>query len=292
FVALLAINLNVVVVALEAPEDDETPLIVPKPVMSFIMGCQKSQSREGLVPVYRTDVSTESGTTSQQVSLLAMDELQESLRAAIESDDVTRHIMSHIKDEFDAKSKPSFSIESCPPTTNVINIDVPPQELEVFHTRMERVMQQNNNILLGLINNMISSKFSSLEQSLSKVLIDRIDKNREILDLLLAKIAPEATERISDSTDEPSKLVDKKQDTAEQQDDPSSSNAFAEIVEAIQKANEQELLETRGSVNDEADLDSTTVRSEPVQEPRPDARVDATRTNLAQLLSGAPKFAI
>ena len=79
-ISTLLLTLLFAMVTASSGDVDDDSLIVPKPVMSFIMNCQRSIPEEKLVPVFRTDVISESGTTSQQVSLLGIDELQASLR--------------------------------------------------------------------------------------------------------------------------------------------------------------------------------------------------------------------
>ena len=220
---------------------DDDSLIVPKPVMSFIMNCQRSIPEEKLVPVFRTDVISESGTTSQQVSLLGIDELQASLRAALESDDVTAHIMDRIKEELEPNESSFRQAASCPPTSNTINIDVPPEELEVFHLRMERVMQQNNNILLRQINGMISTKFTNVEKRLTKLIKQRTNRISQKIETLYAgsTVPEDIKDALEDQTENadfatteaPATFVD----TTEQYHEP-ADNAFANAVKAIQTA--------------------------------------------------------
>lgn len=282
--------------------ENEEPLVVPKPVMSFILGCDKSQSQEELIPVYRTDIDAESGTTSQQVSLLELDELQTSLKVAIESDDVTSHIMDRIREEFNAGpkfNKATYQAESCPPTTNVINIDVPPQELEVFHTRMERVMQQNNNVLMRLINNMISSKFTIVEQNLSKLMTKKSSEIMDKLDKVLSKLGDEKTVGLpnirnenEDSEDEEvvtENTPDVKSDDTVEATTPEST--FAKIVQAIQAADEQEVEALKETETE--DEDSTTAATDVEEDSTPGRReVEGPLSNLGQLLYGPPSFAL
>lgn len=246
------------VLSVTATEDEETgPLQVPRPVMEFIMGCKKrslSDEDEKLVPVYRTDISAQSGTTSQHVSLLDPDELEASLKSAIVSDKMTEHIMDRVLQKLvpTEGSSPSYRQEC--PATNVINIDVPPEELEVFHIRMERVMQQNNNILLGLINDMISTKFTTVQQRLTKLINERMDKLDSKIEAILSRLLVQegvaGTPSTADVRDEDSSADSvatespKIQPNISKQDDPEVTNAFAEIVQAIKSANEDEANKT------------------------------------------------
>ena len=155
--------------------EQKTDLVVPQPVMDYLLNCRQTKKAEELVPVLRTNIDVDGDMTSQQVSLLGLDELYTSLKSTIKSDDVTKGIIDRIRQEL-ITSKPSFRTEFCPPTTTTLNVSVPPQELTLFNLRMERVLQQNNNIIIGYISNLIKTQLApimkileTLSQSVSQV---------------------------------------------------------------------------------------------------------------------------
>ena len=234
---------------------DLEDLVVPRPVMKFIMDCRKSRRDEELIPVLRTDIDADGSSTSQQVSLLGIDELHASLKSAIESDDVTHHIINRIRQEFSPVG-PSFRTEHCPPTHNYLNISVPPQELKAYHLHLERALQQNNNNLVDLINDVMTSKMAALERSLENLIRSRTDQlNENIVKLSSALPLSDSDQEIvlSGLKDEPSNLedtaiVDSEPSNIEEtpqvliksEDEAAPSNILAEIVEAIKVGYEEE----------------------------------------------------
>jgi len=154
-----------------AGEDDDN-LSISKDVMNFLMKCKPDEPeityepRNRVVPVHKIEIGDESGIRSHQVQMLGLDNLGDSLQQALHNSEFSGHVLSKLKD---ATSRASASVrqsESCPPTTNIISIDVPPQELQIFHERMERVTQQNNNLLQGLIKHMIDTKLEDIERNI------------------------------------------------------------------------------------------------------------------------------
>ena len=253
----------------DGKDGDLEDLVVPRPVMKFIMDCRKSRRDEELIPVLRTDIDADGSSTSQQVSLLGIDELHASLKSAIESDDVTHHIINRIRQEFSPVG-PSFRTEHCPPTHNYLNISVPPQELKAYHLHLERALQQNNNNLVDLINDVMTSKMAALERSLENLIRSRTDQlNENIVKLSSALPLSDSNQEIvlSGLKDEPSKSedvdsepsnveesanVDSEPSNVEEtpqvvkntheasEDEAAPSNILAEIVEAIKVGYEEE----------------------------------------------------
>ena len=241
--------------AVETNNVGDDKIIVSKPVMDYILKCQHPSENDQREPVHKTNIGVESGTTSQQVSVVGLEELRESLKKAIESDEVTTGIIDRIEKAV-ISNKPTFRHSECPPTSNIINIDVPPHELEVFHARMERVMQQNNNILLGLINDMISTKFTTVENNLNKLIHQKADKIYQKLDLLLAnagveiKDADQVSEQVATMSEDfevSPEIPTEPSDSTIIQKSP-ESNSISEVIDVITMARpEQTTLAAEGT---------------------------------------------
>jgi len=160
------VTISLLILSRVYAEDDS--LVVPKPVMDFILKCGKNSS-----PVEATEIFEDNLKAFRGIPIVGPQHLEATLRGALRNDDVTEYVMTKIEEEFGSDIPKFRQREECPPTANVINIDVPPRELHVFHDRMERVLQQNNNVLLGIINNLISTKFSNVEQRLMEQIESR-----------------------------------------------------------------------------------------------------------------------
>lgn len=220
--------------ATDTVEDED--LVVPQPVMEFIMDCRRSRRQEDLIPVMRTDIDSDSGTTSQHVTLLELDELQASLKSTIKSDKVAEEIVKQIREEI-SHSGPSFRTENCPPTINTINITVPPQELVAYNLRLERVMQQNNNVLLGLVNDMITAKFSTLQKSLEQLIEHKTNSISDNLSRMTAILKSAGTDIPIRQHEQQDQLVTT-EEMAPVTDTPSANlkaddNILAEVIQAI-----------------------------------------------------------
>lgn len=281
---------------------EEEDLLVPKPVMDFIMDCRRGRKQDDLVPVLRTEIDVNGETTSQKVSLLGVDELQASLKSAIESDAVTDHIVNRIRDEF-TPSGPSFRTENCPPTYQTINITVPPQELVAYHQRLERVMQQNNNILIGQMNDIITAKFASVQRVLAgivktrtKVINDNILKlSKQIADSTSKPPQFETFESIVRSSPDQTE-VEKATETQILPKDSAASgehkpNILKEIVQVIKEGYEEEQAIKKTSPADVTEPSTTTVAMETSEEPANGVGLkqerEETQSSLTKLLEGA-----
>lgn len=162
---------------IRSSDQNNDHLSVPKPVLDHILNFNKQYqyepAEERTVPVYNVEIGGDDQINSQQIQMLGLRNIDEQLRTVFQSGEVTDHIVSQVEQR---ASKPSFrQQESCPPTTNIISVDVPPNELTIFHERMERVTQQNNNVLLRLVNEIVSKHLVELEKRLMAFTDQRID---------------------------------------------------------------------------------------------------------------------
>jgi len=165
---------------IRSSEQTNDHLSVPKPVLDHILNFNKQyqpyeqyEPEERTVPVYNVEIGGDDQISAQQIQMLGLRNIDEQLRTVFQSGEVTDHIVSQVEQR---ASKPSFrQAESCPPTTNIISVDVPPNELTIFHERMERVTQQNNNILLRMVNEIVSKHLAEIEKKLMAFTDNRID---------------------------------------------------------------------------------------------------------------------
>jgi len=208
-------------------------LSVPKEVMDYILKCGNNEHIEGrnrLFPVHNLEISDKKGITSHQVQMLGLSTIEDSLQKVFHNAEFAEDLFKQIDKElgvtptFRASSGgipvpsestggiplPSDSTggipflqeydlptvkqaPSCPPTSNIISIDVPPQELEVFHDRMERVTQQNNNLLLETIKHVIHTKISEVERNI----LTELDHRTTVLGALIDQRSSGLQEKLS-----------------------------------------------------------------------------------------------
>ncbi|KAK8747726.1 hypothetical protein OTU49_016559 [Cherax quadricarinatus] len=166
---------------------DDNVISVPKDVMRFILGCQQQGvGSDFAVPVYQTKIQDTSGTTSQHVSLLDLEELGQSLRKTVQSDEVLGQILGQVKEavtsSVSGQARSECSIE------NHIQIEIPPQELDEFNDKLQLLTHQNHLMLLEQINNLFTYKLRSQRIDLEKLVKRRtnniISKLNRILTLL------------------------------------------------------------------------------------------------------------
>jgi len=168
---------------------------VPKYLLNYILECKQQTLKGGAtVPVYQTDIDS-AGTTSQHVSILDLDELEESLKQNVHSDAVVAHILSQVGEAVTTsegqggpQSRSDCAIE------NHIQIEVPPQELDDFNDRVQMLMQQNTFLLLEQINTLFTYKLRSLKDDVEKTIKRKYHSIETKLDAIMEKLGVEVVD--------------------------------------------------------------------------------------------------
>ncbi|XP_063600780.1 uncharacterized protein LOC134776944 [Penaeus indicus] len=198
--------LTLVSLACVALADDGEIMKVPTYLMNYILGCKRQSIESGYeVPVYQTNIK-QSGT-SQHVSLLDLDELEESLREAVHNEAVVTHVLSQVNDAVrtatdNPKSRSDCSVE------NHIQIAIPPQELDEFNDRVQMLIQQNSFLLLEQMNTLFAFKLRSLKSDLEKVIKRRYNALESKLDLIMGALGVEMPEEPKPTTDDDNPATD------------------------------------------------------------------------------------
>jgi len=260
----------VMVCGITAKQDDEEQVSVPSDVLRFILGCQRDAFGEptGPLPVYHTDINTNTGTTSQKVTLLDMDQLRESLKGSVQSEEVLDLIISRLsaavrgvantnnRVRHDGVNRDSNSTsdsnQGCTINNN-IEVSVPAQEVDSFNDRVQMLIQQNSLLLLEQINTLFTYKLRSLREDFENMVQQRNKKINRKLDAILkaldvkAPVEPEdeaqspvsepiteSSSEVDSSTDDPTEVdQDSKEDTT---DTPSDDDDEEEEVDGTRKA--------------------------------------------------------
>ena len=149
----------------------------PKQVMDCMLKCREDETHGTLASSNKEKLNS-----FENLPIVGPEHLEAMLRSALNDDDVSDYVMERIEQELGASKGTFRPSADRPPTTNIVNIDVPPSEMQAFHDRMERVMKQNNNLLLEGIHYLIRNKFSDVEQRLLK----QINSNANILSLQIS----------------------------------------------------------------------------------------------------------
>jgi len=145
--------------------------------MDCMLKCREGETHGALA-----SSNQETLNSFENLPIVGPEHLEAMLRSALNDDDVSDYVMERIEQELGANKGAFRQRADRPPTTNIVNIDVPPGEMQAFHDRMERVMEQNNNLLLEGIHYLIKNKFSVVEQHLLK----QINSNANILSLQIS----------------------------------------------------------------------------------------------------------
>jgi len=145
--------------------------------MDCMLKCRESETHGALASSNKENLNS-----FENLPIVGPDHLEAMLRSSLNDDDVSDYVMERIEQELGASKGAFRQPADRPPTTNIVNIDVPPGEMQAFHDRLERVMEQNNNLLLEGIHYLIKNKFSVVEQHLLK----QINSNANILSLQIS----------------------------------------------------------------------------------------------------------
>jgi len=163
------------------PSNNDNYLSVPKDVFDHILKCQHVEVDEKptpqfrKVPVHNIEIGGDDSVRSENIQMLDIRSLEDKLGSVFTPGDYRDHVISQVHARTSAFADPSFrQKDSCPPTTNIIKIDVPPNELVIFHEKIERATQLNNNVLMSLFHQVLSHRFRDLEKNL-KAYIDKRD---------------------------------------------------------------------------------------------------------------------
>ncbi|KAG7165151.1 hypothetical protein Hamer_G004936 [Homarus americanus] len=188
----MILSLILVIVAVLVSGDDDV-MTIQKEVMKFILGCQQQGvGSDYAVPVYETKIGDTTGTTSQQISILDLEELGHSLRKTVHSEAVLGHILGQVKDAVTASTsgqgRSECSIE------NHIQIEIPPQELDEFNDRIQLISQQNGRILLQQISNIFSYKLRNQRVDLEKLIKRKTNNLNSKLNRILVLLGEEVTD--------------------------------------------------------------------------------------------------
>ncbi|CAL4260914.1 unnamed protein product, partial [Meganyctiphanes norvegica] len=196
-----------------AHEDhDEEQVVVPTDVLRFMLGCQRDAFGDpdaGPLPVYHTDIDTESGTTSQKVSLLDKDQLREKLSSTMQSDEVVELIIGQLSAQVHGFASPNnrlrneagiFSTTNDTVSTdagsctinNNIEVSIPAQEVDSFNDRVQVLIQQNSFLLLEQINTLFTYKLRSLRDDFEDMVKERTKKMNRKLDAVLRALGTTA----------------------------------------------------------------------------------------------------
>jgi len=181
---------------------DQDTMVVPKHLMNYILQCKESSltgSGASTVPVYQTDISS-SGTTAH-ISLVHKDELEESLKKAVQSDSVVRHIIGQIDDAVSKQRSEAAARDDCN-VENHIQISVPPQEIDSFNDRVQMLIQQNSFLLLEQINTLFTFKLRSLKQDIEKIARRKSNSVENKIELIMEKLGIEIEEDDNEATTE------------------------------------------------------------------------------------------
>ncbi|XP_047488177.1 uncharacterized protein LOC125038673 [Penaeus chinensis] len=192
--------LTLVSLACVALADDGELMKVPTYLMNYILDCKRQSIESGYgVPVYQTNIK-QSGT-SQHVSLLDLDELEDSLKQSVHNEAVVAHVLTQVNDAVrtatdNPKSRSDCSVE------NHIQIAIPPQEIDEFNDRVQMLIQQNSFLLLEQMNTLFAFKLRSLKSDLEKVIKRRYNALESKLDLIMGALGVEMPEEPKPTTDD------------------------------------------------------------------------------------------
>jgi len=189
-------------------------VLVPQDTLRVILGCHHDRTvsvgPKAPLPVFHTDIDTETGTTSQKVALLDTDQLKQSLRGSVHSDEVLDLIIGQLntvvqeaaaataagnpnrlrQDGPFHESNSTIDDKECTINNN-IDISVPAQEVDNFNDRVQMLIQQNSFLLLEQINTLFTYKLRSLREDFEGMVKDRTKKINRKLDAVLKALGAE-----------------------------------------------------------------------------------------------------
>jgi len=223
-----------------AKQDDDEQVMVPSDVLRFILGCQRDAfgDPDAPLPVYHTDINTKSGTTSQKVTLLDTEQLKQSLRGSVHSEEVLDLIIGQLSAAVHGvtsnnnrlrhagfpSSRDSNSTtdnnQGCTVTNN-IEVSVPAQEVDDFNDRVQMLIQQNSFLLLEQINTLFTYKLRSLRQDFENMVQKRTKKIHRKLDAVLKALdvaIPDEPE--DDDSEDNQPMTESSQDIDNSTDNP------------------------------------------------------------------------
>lgn len=175
--------LVLVSLACVASADDSELMSVPTYLMNYILDCKRQSIESGYgVPVYQTNIK-QSGT-SQHVSLLDLDELEDSLKQTVHNEAVVKHVLTQVNDAVNTANNNPKARSDCT-VENHIQIAVPPQEIDEFNDRVQMLTQQNNFLLMEQINTLFAFKLRSIKIDLEKLIKRRYNAIENRLDLIM-----------------------------------------------------------------------------------------------------------
>lgn len=210
--------LVLVSLACVASADDSELMSVPTYLMNYILDCKRQSIESGYgVPVYQTNIKT-SGT-SQHVSLLDLDELEDSLKQTVHNEAVVKHVLTQVNDAVNTANNNPKARSDCT-VENHIQIAVPPQEIDEFNDRVQMLTQQNNFLLMEQINTLFAFKLRSIKIDLEKLIKRRYNAIENRLDLIMGALGVEVPEDTKPSPDD-------------EDDDDGDNNAMTEMPEVI-----------------------------------------------------------
>ncbi|ROT72668.1 hypothetical protein C7M84_008923 [Penaeus vannamei] len=181
--------LVLVSLACVASADDSELMSVPTYLMNYILDCKRQSIESGYgVPVYQTNIKT-SGT-SQHVSLLDLDELEDSLKQTVHNEAVVKHVLTQVNDAVNTANNNPKARSDCT-VENHIQIAVPPQEIDEFNDRVQMLTQQNNFLLMEQINTLFAFKLRSIKIDLEKLIKRRYNAIENRLDLIMGALGVE-----------------------------------------------------------------------------------------------------
>ncbi|KAK7080560.1 hypothetical protein SK128_010953 [Halocaridina rubra] len=165
--------------------DDKDVINVPEDVLKFIIGCRQAQPGAKLgVPVHQTNIDDNTGTTSQQVSILSLSELRTALKGSVHSEAVVNHIMRQLE-EATKTGESAMGRSECSTIENNISISVPAEEIDLFNNRMTMLMQMNSIKMLEQINTLFSFNLRNQKTETEKYIKRRTNKILEKLDKIM-----------------------------------------------------------------------------------------------------------
>lgn len=192
--------LTLVSLACVALADDGELMKVPTYLMNYILDCKRQSIESGYgVPVYQTNIK-QSGT-SQHVSLLDLDELEDSLKQAVHNEAVVAHVLSQVNDAVKTATDNPKARSGCT-VENHIQIAIPPREMDEFNDRVQMLIQQNSFLLLEQINTLFAFKLRSLKSDMEKVIKRRYNALESKLDLIMGALGVEMPEESKPTTDD------------------------------------------------------------------------------------------
>ena len=179
--ALITLTLNDVLAT------EKETLNVPYDVMDFIMGCQRSPSlseKSAQVPFYETNLSPKTGTVSQSVSLLDVEQLEKSLMQSINNDKTVDYIIRTVTQGIAGSSQEKEFRSGCPVEKSV-TVTVPPLDLDEFRERLGVILNQNNLERLEQLNVLLAYKFYTFQKTIEKSIKKRTEKVMDRLESLI-----------------------------------------------------------------------------------------------------------